>query len=1262
VSDPSRRQQDDARPSFAAQAELAVTKADVPADAHAVTSGPPQPIDTAVEETRADRSVRPTEGAVEVTGDHDPTRPGTGTGTTTRPSDPTAATDGFEAGPVIPGYEIEDELGRGGMGVVYKARNLRLNRAVALKMVLTGAHAGREAAFRFVTEAETVARLQHPNIVQIFHIDQHGGHPYFEMEFVGGGSLADRLDGTPRPPREAARLVETLARAMAEAHRHGIVHRDLKPGNILLMPEGVPKVADFGLAKLLDVKSGLTQTNSVLGSPSYMAPEQAEGKTREVGPAADQYALGAILYELLTGRPPFRGATVLETLQQVKTAEPAPPSRLVPGLARDVETIALKCLAKDPGKRYESATALADDLRRFEAGEPIEARPVARLERAVKWAWRRPAIASLMGLVALVAALGLGGVLWQWRVAVRARNLAQAREQDAVTAHAHEREQTKLAEQRLYDVRMNLAQRYWDDANGGLLQQALNEQLPANQRGADRRGFEWFYLQRRMSSGHTTLKGHTAPVQSVAVSPDGRLLASASQDGTVKVWDAASGQILRTLTGSTHATGSVAFSPDGKKIAWADGMTVRMCDALTGQEILTLTGHTSIVSSVVFSPDGRRLASASLDGTVRVWDAVNRQLIHTLTEHRGMVWSVTCSPDGRRLASAAIDQTVKVWDAATGQRIHTLSVPAASSMAFSPDSRRLVSAGAGPMKVWDVTTGQEVLTLTGHTNLVHSVAFSPDGRRLASASMDQTIKVWDAASGQETATLKGHTNAVHSVAFSPDGRRLVSASDDHTVKVWDAENGQKTLTLLGHTFWGPGDCVAFSPDGQRLACSSTDQPMKLEGAATGQNRTVKLFDAATGQLIRTLTGHTDQVWSVAFRPDGRRIASGSGDRTVKVWDAATGQLFHTLTGHSDVVHSVVYSPDGRTLFSAGADRTVKLWDAATGQLIRTLSTGHLGTVNCVACSPDGRRLASASDDQTVIVWDTTTGLAALILIGHTLSIRSVGYSPDGRILASASADKTVKLWDAATGQETLTLTGHTANVEGVVFSPDGRRLASAGSDGTVKVWDTATGQETLTLKEMPRAGAQTVAFSPDGWRIAAGRLDRTVNVWDARPLEAEPAPREAERNPVDADRLNEMSWMAVRHRGLNPAAYRMALSRVETACRLSPENSVYLNTLGVARYRAGQFREALAELNRSLTLNTPRFGGPLPADLAFIAMAQHRLGQHAEARKTLEQLRGTMKNGRWSADIESKTFLDEATNLIDKPAGGETGAKPSSSR
>ena len=313
------------------------------------------------------------------------------------------------------GYEVRGELGRGGMGVVYLAWKLALNRPCALKMILAGPHAGSVAAARFRSEAEAVARLQHPGIVQVHHVGEADGLPFLELEYVSGGSLDRVLDGTPWPPDRAARLLEALARAIAEAHRKGLVHRDLKPANILLEQDGTPKIADFGLAKVLDSDGGLTKTQAILGSPSYMAPEQAEGRSDLIGPATDVYALGAILYVLLTGRPPFKAATPLETMSQLKSTEPVPPSRFQPGLPRDIETICLKCLEKTPSRRYTTALALAEDLRCYQLGEPILALPARAWERAVKWARRRPMVAALWAAVVFVTALGVGLVVWQWR-------------------------------------------------------------------------------------------------------------------------------------------------------------------------------------------------------------------------------------------------------------------------------------------------------------------------------------------------------------------------------------------------------------------------------------------------------------------------------------------------------------------------------------------------------------------------------------------------------------------------------------------------------------------------------------------------------------------------------------------------------------------------------------------------------------------------------------------------------------------------------
>ena len=853
-------------------------------------------------------------------------------------------------------YEILEEIARGGMGVVFEARQLSLNRTVALKMILAGQLADETDVKRFRTEAEAAASLDHPGIVPIYEVGEHEGQHFFSMGFVEGQSLAQRLLDGPMPVRTAADLIRRVSHAIEFAHQRGVIHRDLKPANILLEEDGSPRVTDFGLAKNVEGDSALTGSGQILGTPSYMPPEQARGKRDEVGPAADIYALGATLYALATGRPPFQAATPVDTVIQVLSDEPVPPRRLNASIPPDFETICLKCLEKTPAKRYPTALALGDDLARFLAGEPIMARPGTSLERTIKWARRRPAIASLLGLVVLVTALGLGGVLWQWRAAVLARDKARARELEARIAEAKERKQTELAQQRLYDVRMNFVQRDWEEYHGDLMRQGLEEQRPANQSGVDRRGFEWFYWQRKLASGHITLKGHAGFVLSVAFSPDGKRIASAGGDGMVKVWDSTTGEERLTLKGHTSFPTSVAFSPDGKRLAsGGNDRVVRVWDAMTGEEALTLKGHAALVNGVCFSPDGRILASASFDGTVKLWDGATGAVARTLKGHKSAISSVAFSPDGKLLASAGGLQLnkpgeLKVWNVATGQETLTIKGCASGvvSVAYSPDGKRLAAASADrTVKVWDAVTAVETLTIKGHAGSVVSVAFSPDGKTLGTASNDQTVRVWDAATGLENLILKGHTKSVASVAFDPGGRRLASASTDGTVKVWDLATGQEPLTLKRHA--GDVLSVAFSPDSKRLASASLDQ-------------TVKLWDTATWHEVLTFDGHKGGVVSVAFSPDGERLASSAGfNGTVKIWDGRTGQQFMTLTGQesdgSDGILSVAFSPDGMRLALASSDQSVKVWDVATGQEVLILK-GHTSSVAGAAFSPDGKRLAS----------------------------------------------------------------------------------------------------------------------------------------------------------------------------------------------------------------------------------------------------------------------------------------------------------------
>jgi WD40 repeat protein/serine/threonine protein kinase len=1030
-------------------------------------------------------------------------------------------------GGTVPGYEILEVLGRGGMGVVYKARQVHLNRLVALKMILSGAHAGPVELARFRREAEAVAQLQHPNIVQIYEVGEHEGRAFLSLEYVEGGSLGNRLDGTPWPAPRAARLAESLARAVHVAHQQGIIHRDLKPENVLLAADDTPKITDFGLAKSvrewegqsttapdpggtdgalgasssrLSRSQALTRTGAVLGTPSYMAPEQAVGKTKEVGPAADVYAVGAVLYELLSGRPPFRAETPLDTVLQVISAEPVPPSRLQPKVPRDLETVCLHCLHKEPDKRYPSADVLAADLRRFQEGEPIQARPSGSWERALKWARRRPAVAALMATLVLVVSGALAGLTGLWLRAEEQHAAAQLAKGDAEF-------QRDEAQRNLYVLHMNLALRAWEESRMERLQELLDAHRPSTAgfdtaAGKDIRGFEWYYLDRLRHSVRLTFKEHGQPVTSVAFSPDGQLLASAGQDGTMKVWEAATQKVLYSLKGHSSAVTRVAFSPDGGFIASAGlDKAIKLWDAASGKESRTFKGHAGPVSSIAFSPDGQRIAAAS-QRVVKVWAVATGKEVRTLEGHSGPVSCVAFSPNSKYVASGVGDTNqlhrpgemkgeIRIFDAASGQPLYSLPgfVNGVLSLAFSPDNQRLAWGGWDrTVKVWEIASGRErrgeLRTLRGHTGVVTSVAFSPDGQYIAAGSSDRTVKLWEAATEKETMTFKGHTGGVSGIVFSPDGQLLASASHDRTVKVWETTTGQE-FRALKESSTGPDVCVAFSPDSGRLA-------------SAGFDRIIKVWEPATGQQLFALRGHEGLVRGLAFSPDGSRLASAGEDKLVKIWDVASGKELLSFRAHDNVVSGVAFSPDGQRLATSGSEPSLKVWDANTGQEVLTPS-GHGGAALAVAYSPDGTRLATAGNDGTARLFDAATGEQLLVLREELGLVRSVAFSPDGRRLATAAADG-AKIWDATQIGEPaaplLVLKGHTDQVWCVAFSADGKRLISSSNDGTVKLWETTNGEELLTLKghTPPVFG---VALSPDGQRIASTSMDRRVRVWEA---------------------------------------------------------------------------------------------------------------------------------------------------------------------
>jgi len=1045
-------------------------------------------------------------------------------------------------------YEILAEIARGGMGVVYRARHKRLNRTVALKMILSGQFASPDQVKRFYTEAEAAAQLEHSGIVPIHEIGEHDGRHFFSMAYVDGQSLQARLKSGPLSPREASQIVKAIAEAVHFAHQKGIVHRDLKPQNILLDQLGAPKITDFGLAKRLDSAEGLTTTGDVLGTPNYMAPEQASGKIHELGPLVDVYALGAILYATLTGRPPFQAATLPETLRQVIEQEPAPPSLLNRATPHDLETICLKCLQKEPARRYASASSLADDVGRYLRGEAIHARPVSRLERSVRWCRRNPVVASLVSAIALflVATSIISPIvaLRMSELATDAKNKAESEAElkgKAQAAAKSEQEAKTAAIKKGEELRNYLSRQYV--ANGA---QAIEE-------GDYSRALLWFIKALELDEedqerqhDHRVRLGvtwrsmprvtgfflHDGPIRSARANGQQTRLVTASYDGTARIWNLLTGDPQGIVLQHGGYVYDAEFSPDGKLVATgsADG-TARVWNAETGEAVTMPLEHGFSVREVAFSPDSQRLLT--MCGTPNHWsppptgidphkDAPDRPDLP-----RGAIWEIASatatplelpanaqgfaavySPSGDRVA-VALAAKVLMFDAATGKLSASLEHSGTIlDIQWSPDAGKLVAvrydpnaAGGDWAHIWDMKTHQPV----GAPLLVDdAVAFEDNDTLLLGG------RLWDIASGKVIRTeiesmsslasrLKRKKTAWYLVN-KRDGVVLVDSADaSWSIAAFHSKSAHRALVL---------------EHGRKVAISTSDRCGICLWDVSGQ-----------AAIARPLLHPLGPAVSLAISPDGNRVATGDFSGGARVWDTASGKpvspwLLHPVAGERAVVTTaastrpwssespasqtvfVAFSPDGTLLATGGRDGKVQLWrtndfQARGAPLVHTgyianlvFPTPHT-VLTAVRGERDGRAFVQA--------WDIDSGRPRWAPIDNHYRGHYLAVDPQGKRFAMGNASFEVRIGNLETGELLDKETKHSFFIQQMKFSPDGDVLVSTGGDGFARAWDTSSGRE---LQRWMHSGpVRATAISPDGRTVVTGG-DYGSRFWDLSTGEA----------------------------------------------------------------------------------------------------------------------------------------------------------------